>query len=173
MSEDLSKAWCDDDGRPVPGAPLLAAHRLWTMGRAADGLRDETASALGITRDEFDAACDFHAAMTSESGGAPLKICTGVSCRFEGAEAFHERLQAAFAASGTPLHCVPVHCLDQCLEGPNVRIDQGLTESGRSAGSPRTFCSKSCQVVVDERTWRPPEAGPRPVNDPDAPPVLA
>ncbi len=172
MSEELPEAWCDEEGRPVPGAPLLAAHRLRTSGRDTVERREETAAALGVSRGEFDAACAFLDAMTSAPGGAELKICTGVSCRFEGAEAFHSRLKDAFAASGTSLRYVAVHCLDHCLEGPNVRLDLGLTESGRSAAPPQTFCSKSCQVVVDERTWRPPEAGPRPVNDPDAPPVL-
>jgi hypothetical protein len=170
MIETMRAEWCDDDGRPIPGAPLLAAHALWRRGASGVALRSAVAADLGVGEAEFVAACDFHASLLAGGEIPQLIACGGLSCRFEGAESFHDRLRAAFAADGLKLSLSLVHCLDQCLEGPNVRLEG---EAGEKPRAPQTFCGKSCTVVVDERTWRPPSAGPRPVNDPDAPPVLA
>jgi hypothetical protein len=151
----------DAAGAPLPGAPLLAAHALWRSGVAGPEARAAEAARLGVEPEAFDAVVAFHARLATAPRGSVLRLCSGKSCQFEGADAYHRRLIDAFAAAGATISFERVHCLDECLNGPNVRFGD------------ETFCAKTCTVVRDERTWRPPGSGPRPIDDPGAPPVLA
>jgi hypothetical protein len=158
MRESPTPIWCDDEGRPLPGAPLLAAHALWLEGPPNPDRREEVARALGFARAEIDAACEFHARVLAGQGGT-LQLCLGLSCRVDGAAAFHARLIQLFGASAVAVGYETVHCLGHCLEGPNVAFRR------------ETFCTKSC-TLVEDRPWRPADAGPRVCGAKDAPPVL-
>ncbi|HYC76264.1 MAG TPA: hypothetical protein VEI02_01440 [Planctomycetota bacterium] len=157
---DLKRTVCDERGAPRPGAPLLAAHLLWRMGDRGRALRRDVAELCGVAEESFAAACDFHARVVRASADDRLQTCVGTSCRFDGAAAYHAKLIELLRAAGIPCGFEPVHCLDQCEAGPNVRFGDTV------------FCAKTCEAVVDERTWRGPSAGPMPVNRPNAPPVL-
>lgn len=158
MTEPIHPPWRDAEGRVLPGAPLLAAHALWLEGAAGAARREDVARDLGCERADFEAVCELHGRLVAAKGER-LRLCAGLSCKVEGAAAFHARLKGLLGAIGAPCVFETVHCLDQCLDGPNVRFGDA------------TVCGKTAAVVVDERTWRPPEAGPRAVGAADAPPV--
>jgi NADH:ubiquinone oxidoreductase subunit E len=152
--------WRDEKGELLPGAPLLAAAAAFgdpTL-KSADFAR--ISEDLGFPVPAFEAARRFFERLARATPETPLQICHGLSCAVEGAEGYRDRLIEALEGAGSKISYEAVHCLDHCLEGPNVRFGA------------ETFCAKSCVVVEDERTWRSADAGPRKIDASGAPPVL-
>jgi NADH:ubiquinone oxidoreductase subunit E len=151
MTQEVQTDGASRNGSEAPGDVLLAAHEMWVSGQTSPAAHDEAARSLGIPSSAFEAIREFHRRVIARAKDEPLILCRGVSCRLHGADEFHLALKAGLEAAGAQGPTLDVLCLSQCPHGPNLKLGSQVLCTGRG------------NVITDERPWRPPTAGPKPV----------